>query len=283
MTRIQSFDTFQEFLTHNQDKILIEYFPYYHFLQALERLNKEEISLFDSYNIIGKDDELIFCIWTEGTYYVFGDKWNSEMIHAAAEKINPNKFKNYTFLGQRQLIDSIFNSAKCPIDSRRDRIVYSCKNVIDIPDSIEGIVENGNELYKDQIIENGILYYHEEFEDKGSKNDDQVAQDIAHSIENGTIYTLRIENKIHSIVTVINYQYDRPFIGSLFTRKESRNNGYALKLLQTVTNGLLNSGFKECGLLSNANNPASNKVFKKLGYKPIYDLVLAFKEKTNQP
>jgi len=279
MTRIQTFDTFQEFLTHNQDKILGEYFPYYLFLQALKRLNQEKISLFDSFNILGKGGESIFCIWTEGTYYIFGDEWNSEMIATAAEKINPSKFKNYTFLGRRQLIDSIFEAAKCPIDSRRDRIVYSCKNILDIPETIGGIVELGSSYYKDQLIENGILYYHEEFEGKGSKSDEQIAEDVAHSIEKGNIYSLRIEDKIHSIVSVINYEYNRPFIGSLYTREESRNKGYALKLLYEVTNGLLKNGSEECGLLSNADNPASNKVFNKLGYNPIYDLVLAFKEK----
>ena len=40
-----------------------------------------------------------------------------EIISEAVEKIAPNRFKDYTFLGQRQLIDEIFIGANCEIES----------------------------------------------------------------------------------------------------------------------------------------------------------------------
>lgn len=278
MAEILNFQTFQDFLTTNQSLILGDYFPYYHFLQVLKRLNNKELKLFDSYNIYGDSNNSIMCIWAEGSYFIYGHKWNQEIIDKAAEKIQPQKFKNFTFIGNRILIDEIFKKAKVEFDSRRNRIVYQCKKVLSKPEEIEGIIENASALYLDQLISNGILYYKEEFEGKGNKSDDEVKQDIVSALENGTMYSLRNLDLIISILTVINYEYDKPMIGSLFTRPEYRNKGFAYKLLYNVTKGLLENGYFECGLLSNADNPASNKIFTKIGYVPIYDLVLAFKK-----
>jgi predicted GNAT family acetyltransferase len=46
--------------------------------------------------------------------------------------------------------------------------------------------------------------------------------------------------------------------------------GYAFSLLYVVTEGILKNRFKKCGLLSDATNPSSNRIFIKVGYKPIY-------------
>lgn len=278
MAEIRTFKKFQDFLTENQRKILTDYFPYYDFLQALKRINNEGLGLFDSFNVVGKNGESIFCVWTENTYYIYGEKWDDDVIAKALERIEPQKFKNYTFLGQRHLINNIFKTANIEFERRRNRIVYNCRKIRSNADENDGVVLNASRKYVDQLVRNGILYYREEFEGKGSKSDDEVAQDIISSIEKGSMYCLLTSDTIQSIVTVINYEYNRPMIGSLFTRPESRNKGYAYKLLYEVTRGLLENDFSECGLLSNADNPASNKIFKKIGYEPIYDLVIAFKK-----
>lgn len=278
MTTIRTFNDFQEFLTYNKNEIIGNYYAHYHFLRTLKKLESKELKLYEFYNIIGDNSRSIMCIWVDNIYYIYGQNWDEEMIQKAVDKIQPQKYRNYTFLGQRYLIDKIFQTANIKIESRRNRIAYSCNKMNQFISNIDGNIENASLKYIDQIIALGIQYYEEEFEGHGTKTQEEVCKTIINSIESRNLYSLRINDTIHSIVTVISYDRNKPMIGSLYTLESSRNKGYAYKLLYEVTKGLLESGYNECGLLSNADNPSSNHIFTKIGYRPLYDLVLIFKK-----
>lgn len=94
------------------------------------------------------------------------------------------------------------------------------------------------------------------------------------SIQNQAQVQWDDKGKICAIAQVMNLDNNFPFIGSLYTDKVKRNKGYAASLLYKVTDKLLSQGYEVCGLLSDVTNPASNKIFKKVGYKPIYEFIL---------
>ena len=278
MVEIKTFNIFQNFLAYNQYEILSNYYSFYHLLRTLDDLNAKRIKLYDFFNTIDNNNRSIISIRVDSTCYFYSDDWTDEMIQKIRERVPIQRFTNYTFLGQQDLVLQILNSAGVQPYLKRNRIVYTCNKVQPDFKQIVGIVENASMQYVDQCIDMCIKYYQEDFEGKGIRSEKEITLDAIKSIKSRYLYCLRIDDTIHSILKVISYDQRKPLIGNLFTLKSSRNNGFAYKLLSEVSLGLFNENFEECGLLSDADNPASNKIFRKIGYKPIYNLVIAFKK-----
>ena len=65
----------------------------------------------------------------------------------------------------------------------------------------------------------------------------------------------------------INLSKDHAEVGSVFTPKEERGNGYAYNLVYRVSKELLDSGLEYCVLFTDDANPVSNHVYEKIGYE----------------
>ncbi|MPQ49102.1 GNAT family N-acetyltransferase [Marinifilum sp. N1E240] len=277
MIEIKTFNTFHDFWTYNQSEFLDNYYIYFNFIKILDNTNDSGIQVFDAFNIVDDHDRTIICIWVDSTFFSYSNEWTTEMAIKVNERIDFPKFNNYAFIGQRDLTTSLLSRVNVEATTRKNRHVYTCKKVMPITSEIKGIVENASIEYLDQLVNLGIHYHREEF-GLTEKTDQEIESNIISAIQSGILYCLRIDNVIHSILMVISYDRDKPMIGSLYTKPISRSKGYAYKLLHTVTEGLHKSGYNICGLLSNADNPASNRVFLKTGYDSIYDSVFITKE-----
>lgn len=58
-------------------------------------------------------------------------------------------------------------------------------------------------------------------------------------------------------------------INYVYTPPENRGKGYAIKTVQALCQKMLNHDYKFCTLFSDIHNPVSNKMYKKIGFKPI--------------
>ena len=58
-------------------------------------------------------------------------------------------------------------------------------------------------------------------------------------------------------------------ISWVYTVKNHRGNGYGAKATAYLTNRLLKQGYRECNLFTDAANPISNHVYRKIGYAQI--------------
>ncbi len=278
MNNLLTFKTFQEFLTHNQRHIQDNYFTYYHFIRVLNTLESGKLELFDAYNVIDDDGNFIICLWVTGNYFVYSDKWTDKMIETLIEKVNVERFKNFTFLGQRDLVIQLFEKNNVEYEVFKDRLIYECKCIAPSLIPKVGKTENATYYDFDELVQMSMDNYIEEYDGKGKKTIDDMKIAVSHGIEKSSLFLLRDNGIICSIVQVINDTEDEPMIGNLFTKKAMRNKGYGYSLLHTVTEGLLN-GYEKCGLISDIKNPASNKVFINIGYKVIYKWIDVFKEK----
>jgi predicted GNAT family acetyltransferase len=98
-------------------------------------------------------------------------------------------------------------------------------------------------------------------------------------VEASIFFQWKDKGKICAVAQIIYNDDGAAFIGHLFTKKEYRNKGYAASILYAITKGLLEAGHKVCGLVSDSTNPASNKVFIKVGYIQIGEHIAVTKEK----
>jgi GNAT superfamily N-acetyltransferase len=61
-------------------------------------------------------------------------------------------------------------------------------------------------------------------------------------------------------------------VGPVYTPEEHRGHGYAAALVAEVTERLLGDGARVC-LFTDADNPVSNGVYARIGYRPVHELV----------
>ena len=63
-------------------------------------------------------------------------------------------------------------------------------------------------------------------------------------------------------------------VGFVYTPPEQRGRGYATALVAAGSQALLDAGHERCVLFTDLNNPTSNSIYQKIGYRPIADFEL---------
>lgn len=279
MPKTLNFDRFQDFLNHNRQEMMSNYFTYYHFIQTVKMLNAGTMDVFAAYNVQDDDGSDIICVWTTGHYFLYGNQWNDEVLAYLTKEIQFEKLKNFNFLGRTELILALLEKQKISYEILKDRIVYECtsvKNDIVLNEAYN--IENADVNDFNELVQMDKDNYVEEYRGEGQKTVEQMAAGIASGIENNKLFVLKDEEGICSMMQVINDRQSLPMIGNLYTKEQKRNNGCAVNLLYAITEGLFANGAKKCGLVSDKTNPASNKVFLKVGYVPVYNWAIVFKD-----
>ena len=62
-------------------------------------------------------------------------------------------------------------------------------------------------------------------------------------------------------------------IGYVYTPPRHRRRGYATALVSQVSRQVLESGFSHCVLYTDLANPTSNSIYRRLGYRPLLDVM----------
>lgn len=62
-------------------------------------------------------------------------------------------------------------------------------------------------------------------------------------------------------------------IGEVYTPEKFRNKGYATACVISLCRLILDSGYKYCTLYTDLANPASNSIYKKMGFFPVCDSI----------
>lgn len=277
MAQIQSYEALQDFLDRKKDEILNNYFVYYHLIQVIQALNEGKLELIDCYYVIGDNNNEAMVLKVTGNYFMYSDQWDADIINTLVQKIPFEKYKRFTFLGTRDLIIELLEKAGQPFEIIKDRMVYCCEKIIPATTPKIGITQNASFSDIAELTDMSMENYREEYDGKGEKTIEIMRGSVVHGIDDKFLFVLKVNNTVCSMVQIINdYSMHDPMIGNLFTKLTLRNKGYAYSLLHTVTEGLLNNGSEKCGLISDINNPASNKIFKAIGYEAIYKWIIVY-------
>jgi GNAT superfamily N-acetyltransferase len=276
--QVLSYNTPQDFLNRNREYIYADYFSHYHLIHKIEELKRRKAELYDFYNIVDDNGSFVLCMWVTGAYFIYAKSWTPEIVSKLSEKIDLRKFKRFSFCGQRQLIKEFFAKNEIEGEVFKNRRIEVCEAVNPPAMPFEGQIENGEMKDIEELIRMDYDYNQEEFRGKGSQTRNDIVASIKNAIINNTIFLWRINGVITSIARHINDHDDYAIIGSLYTRPEHRGNGYGYFLMHSFTNGLLSNGYSKCGLVSDADNPITKRMFERVGYKAIFDWVLMRKE-----
>lgn len=279
MPQKHEFERFQDFLDYNREDIMVNYFTYYHLIQTVKVLNGGKMELFAAFNVEDDEGSKVLCVWTTGHYFLYSNQWNENVLTHVSNEIDVAKYRNFNFLGRTELISKLLEKQNAAYEILKDRIVYECV-VVEENFTLNKKYNVENASYEDfeELVQMSLDNYIEEYQGEGQKGVEHMRAAVTNGIEHNRLFLLRDEEEICSIVQIVNEKQSMPMIGNLFTKQSKRNKGCALNLLHIVTSGFLNNGAIKCGLVSDKTNPASNKVFLKVGYVPVYNWAIIFKE-----
>jgi predicted GNAT family acetyltransferase len=105
------------------------------------------------------------------------------------------------------------------------------------------------------------------------KEDMEVStQTAAHQLSTKALYILKDDD--NSPLTMASNHRNLITIGGVgyvYTPKHLRRNGYATYCVALLSKIILESGKKSCVLYADLNNPISNSIYLKIGFKPVCD------------
>ncbi|WP_167852135.1 GNAT family N-acetyltransferase [Hymenobacter elongatus] len=272
MAKLLTFTRFQDFLEHNRAHIEAHFYVYFHVFKLLPRLRSKQAGVFNAYNIVDEEGRQIIALHVTGSYYLFSFGWTAPMLDLLAAQVEVGKCKqDFQFLGQRDLILELLQKQECQWWVLKERLIYQCDEVLGQSHVPNARVENGGLEDVHALTEMTLAFDIDEYPNKPYRDEDKAFGQVLHGIENNGLFVVKSQGEVCSMVQVIETDgYTKPLLGSLYTLPEHRNKGYASLLLRTVTQGLLQHRGEACGLLSDITNPASNKAFVNVGYRPIY-------------
>ena len=123
---------------------------------------------------------------------------------------------------------------------------------------------------KDEAI---LLKYLEEFQQEalGEYIDEKTLKERLNSYFKKGYFVLEKDEKIVSQAVISRELTKGKTISEVYTPKEFRGKSYAYNLIYRISKQILEEGAEFCVLYTDDNNPISNHVYEKIGYKRMVD------------
>jgi GNAT superfamily N-acetyltransferase len=270
MAAIKNFETDGLFFKENMSFIERYYYEHFYLVKIYESLINREFKVIDAFSVIDGDSLILF-LSTENSIAIYGNNFNDKMIDLLYDRaIYNRKYSNFRFLGNKDILIRLFNRFRIDFSIEKDRIIYETSNTIPFTKKHLGkTLKSGTDEF-DQLVQLSYDYSIAEWGEREAKGIDYVKRVVRNAINEGALVQYDTSFGIACIAQVLNLENQMPVIGSLYTPPEKRGKGYATMLVHAVTKKLLEGGFVKCGIISDATNPITNKLFVNVGYKPIY-------------
>jgi len=98
------------------------------------------------------------------------------------------------------------------------------------------------------------------------KTKSEISSFIRNLILTGNLFVWIHNNELVSMAALIRKIKNLGIVGQIYTPKHLRGKGYAKSCVHKLSEHILNSGYKNCGLFTESSNPTSNKIHKEIGY-----------------
>jgi predicted GNAT family acetyltransferase len=166
-----------------------------------------------------------------------------------------------------------FANAWTDITGRKWRIgmhlrVYELRQVIP-PVGIDGrFVQAGAEH---KALSRAWAYAFQNETLDGSATVEQANQIAERHIEHGSLYLWCVGNQPVSMAARTRKTAHGEVVSLVYTPPEQRGHGYASAVVAELSQTILDSGKAFCALFTDLSNPISNRIYQKIGYRPLED------------
>ncbi len=157
--------------------------------------------------------------------------------------------------------------SRCDLVIHHNARLYDCSAVADIKLSDGNSRQATNADF--ELVKKWRYAFHDDANAAIGTDDAQ----ITHHIEQGRYYLWEVGRPV-SMALYARETGNTGTIGVVYTPPERRNNGYGTAITAAVTRSILDSGKKYATLYTDLDNPTSNSIYMKIGYRPIMDSTL---------
>ena len=172
---------------------------------------------------------------------------------------------SYELLGKLKAIDDNFVNTEIEMNM----LSHRCDKVNSIENVCDGI---GRIAEKDDADDISKLIYEFEFEAAGvSPDEEHCRQRVNDMINAKTLYVWENSNGELVSTTSIRIGDEIDTLATVYTKPEERRKGYCYNLVHMVTKSILDNGRLPI-LYTNADYPASNACYKKVGFREVGSL-----------
>lgn len=268
MDLIQNFDTPGRFFDKNLATLEDNYYENFYFLNMRENLIEQKFKALDCFNV-SDGNHLIMCLCTEAGICISASGFTLPMLDQLYQRITRIRYTNIQFYGNRDLLLTLFDRFQVAYEIYKDRIIYKTDSVLKLKKTHLGKGVNSNMEDYEELVSLCYDYSLEEWGERKGRGIDYFQAVVVGWIQQQCLIQYDVMGGIGCIAQVLNLEEGMPIIGSLFTPQKFREKGYATMLVHAITKNLLNSGFPEVGIISDASNPYTNKMFTNIGFKPV--------------
>jgi predicted GNAT family acetyltransferase len=120
-----------------------------------------------------------------------------------------------------------------------------------------------------ELLTDWYAAFNDEVHSRPRLTREETKKNLTVRVEAGNVFLWRDEGKLVSIAAIVRKTPNSAIIGIVYTPPELRGKGYASSVVSKLTEHILSSGFTKCGLFTEADNPISNSIYRKIGYEPI--------------
>jgi GNAT superfamily N-acetyltransferase len=270
MAEIINFDTDGAFFKRNMPFIERYYFRHFYLIKAYETLLSGQHKVVDAFNV-ADGELLIIYLATDAGIFIYGNAFNEAMIDMLYTRATRNKYTNFSFSGNKAILTSLFDSFHIDYTIIKDRIIYETKATLPLKRKHLGKALKSGTIDLEILAQMSYQYSIEEWGEREGRRMDYVRLMVKQAVQDGALVQYDISLGIACIAQVLNMQNGLPIIGSLYTPAEKRGKGYATMLVHALTKKILGNGFEKCGIISDATNPITSKLFVNVGYLPVYE------------
>jgi predicted GNAT family acetyltransferase len=130
-------------------------------------------------------------------------------------------------------------------------------------------VANLNDI---DLISKWVYDFSEEALDPISK--EQVKELVEQGINDSSIFLWEDQQAIVSMAKKTRPTRNGVVINLVYSPPLYRGQGYATSCVASLSQKLLDDGYKFCSLYTDLDNPTSNKIYMRIGYKPMKDSIV---------
>ncbi len=267
MALLKSYDTAQAFLIENE-KFLLSRELVHNLILGICYSLVGKTDLTEKYHFlsVGHNDVIMaLAIKTGPKVLIAGATYQPNDLKLMADYFKTNNIQVNGVLGETLYSEIFAGFYKSGKSSKL--LLHGLNQIVPSP-AAEGQFLVGSEQDEGELL-NMLFDYNKEVSLLGDRSIDQVLQILREQIKSRNLYIWKKAGVLVSMAAVLRKTKSYALVGNVYTPPAHRNKNFASSCVRKLSKHLLHSGFQGCGLFTDAANPASNKIYKAIGYQPL--------------
>lgn len=248
---------------------------YFNLNRTIDRVANGEVPVIKFFNVVDGNAQ-ISVLLVENECLIYSFDYSDILIPELSTALEFGRFNRYQFFGMKNVIDALFRLHNVRYSEQKHRVYYSCSELAENFNLSEGELQMADPNRLTELVELGDQFAQEFYEGQKPFENSELA--MMAGIRKGNLFQW-VEGEDLVGIAQINYdQFEVPVLGFVYTHPDYRGNGIGSSIAFKITEGLLNQNHEKVRLMTDANNPSSNRAFTKVGYVADGEYVVRFKE-----